>query len=813
MKRQKYWVVGSTHVDLAWKKDREEMTEVLDTYLVRLLDLLDSHPDFTYTIEQAAHYRLLMRRRPDLFAKIKKYVQEGRLEMVGGMASTMETNLPNGECFIRNQALGLEWTKQYLETDVTTAWLIDTFGLHAQVPQLLRQFGFSRLMANRFGGNKSHDVFMAKGIDGSEVLIAGKDVTSPNVRQRNIHWRFVHNWDELDQHFLKAEAASAQVDGPILITAYTENEDLPSARPGYHIERGNASGNDGLWRYSLLSSFFDALQAEERSWPVLHGDLNPEFTGTFSQRIEIRLRNRKVENLLLEAEKWASLVSLDGWREELEEAWWEMAYIQFHDVFTGSHPTKVFHSLLSSLDEVHAVAQRVLDRALRTQSGTCEQVQGKSTVLVYNGLPWPRDELVLLPLEGLASDVLQVRCKDSRSLFDVKDGHLRVLTHVPAMGAARLTIEPGPGRIREAVGRLVEQTHIENEYLILECDRSSLITRLIWKETGHSIVENASDLLIVQRDHGSFQIEEPRDAEIPASMGKVELVQYEATDVGQRIVLRGVFPGIQGVGAAGFLSWEAELELRKGKPALNVGFRVNWQGEASRLRFNLTSTIDSSEGIYEIPFGTVKRKPSGMRRTAKGEWPAHRFVAIEDGEHGLALINNGAAGVEVVGGRISTTLLRAPKSEYAGMVPDDTSSQHGEHAFEFVVAPYSGKWENSAVVTLAQEANSPLRHIFYPNAILEPPAVRSWIALSPCHVVLSAVKASSHEAGELIIRMYETAGKPAAARLWVKGARRAWRTSVREEPEGSELSCTDENIEVPLSPFEICTLRVCNQGE
>ncbi|MCC2684353.1 MAG: alpha-mannosidase [Paenibacillaceae bacterium] len=809
MKEQKYWVVGNTHVDLAWKKSREEMAEVLDIYLARVLDILDSNPDFTYTIEQAAHYRLLMKRRPDLFAKIKKYVREGRLEMVGGMASTMETNLPNGECFIRNQALGLEWTKQYLETDVATAWLIDTFGLHAQVPQLLRQFGFSRLMANRFGGNKSHDVFIARGLDGSEVLVAGKDVTSPNVKQRNVHWRYVRNWGELDQLFLRAEAAAAQVDGPILITAYTENEDLPSARPGYHIERGNAGGNDGLWRYSLLRSFFDALEAQGRSWPVLHGDLNPEFTGTFSQRIEIRLRHRKVENLLLDAEKWASLVGMDGWREELEEAWWEMAYIQFHDVFTGSHPTKVFHSLLNSLDEVQAVAQRVLGRALHAQSGSIEQAQGKSTILVCNSLPWPRDELVLLPLEGGVSDVPRVRSGENGVLFDVKDGYLRVLTHVPAMGVTSLTIDPDPGRCGEAAAHIVDEARIENEYLILECDRGSLVKRLIWKETGKSIIENASDWLIVQRDQGSFQIEEPRDAEIPASMGKVEVVQYEATAIGQRIVLRGTFPGIPDVGAAGFLSWEAKLELCKGKPALDVGFRLGWSGEASRLRFNLTSTIDSSEGIYEIPFGTVKRKPSGMRRTGRGEWPAHRFVVIEDGEHGLALINQGAAGVEVVGGRISTTLLRAPKSEYAGMVPDDTSSQHGEHAFEFVIAPYSGKWEDSAVMRLAQEANSPLRPVVCPAELRELPSVHSWLALSPSRVVLSAVKASDRVAGELIVRMYETAGQPATARLWVKGAKRAWRTSVREELEGPELSCTDEIVDVQIQPFEICTLRVC----
>lgn len=40
MESQKFYVVGSTHIDLAWKKDEAEMAEMLDIFVMRLLDTL-----------------------------------------------------------------------------------------------------------------------------------------------------------------------------------------------------------------------------------------------------------------------------------------------------------------------------------------------------------------------------------------------------------------------------------------------------------------------------------------------------------------------------------------------------------------------------------------------------------------------------------------------------------------------------------------------------------------------------------------------------------------------------------------------------
>ncbi len=163
---QQFFVVPITHVDLAWKRGREEMSEMLEILVVRLLDCLENDPDFKYMIEQAAHFRELQKRRPDLVARLKPFIAAGRLEVVGAMASTLENNLPNGECFVRNQQMGLDWVRENWGAEVKTGWLIDTFGINAQVPQILRDFGFTQLMANRFGGRYNHDLFRARALDG-----------------------------------------------------------------------------------------------------------------------------------------------------------------------------------------------------------------------------------------------------------------------------------------------------------------------------------------------------------------------------------------------------------------------------------------------------------------------------------------------------------------------------------------------------------------------------------------------------------------------------------------------------------------------
>lgn len=802
----KFFVVGLTHIDLAWKKDSQEHEEIMEKAVVQLLDVLDTVPGYTYVIEQAAHYRTMARRRPDLVARLRTYVRSGRLEFAGGLASTLETNGPSGESFVRNQILGLRFVDETFGSPVRTGYLIDTFGTHAQVPQILRQFGLKGLLANRFGGTLAKDVFVVRGLDGTPLLVAGRDSNSPYVSPERVFFRTARSNGHVRQLF--EEAASTKADGPCLVMPYTEYDGIASRLVSELLNERNAD-DEGAWAFGTVSGFFDALPGPEAGWPEYSADLNPEFTGTSGQRIEIRCVHRAVETALIEADMWSVLLDAPD-QPGSDDAWWVMAFVQSHDVYTGSHPTVVFNETMARLEQVGRYAKERIEAcaaSLATPGGS----KG-STLIVMNGLPWPRDAVVdvALPDPQQWADIRRITDGDTELPFEVVDGRLRFRTSFPGVSVKRIGLHRGPApdlptaepdRLADASAGQ-EASAIANEHVTVRASVTNGID--IVPAAGWHGGPIGLDLTL-QEDRGSFQIEDLRAAEIFSRSFVTQVCPPQETALGSRLVVKGRFPSLW-TGHTHPLDWEATLTIYPGKPHVDLVLVVDWRGEASRIRLAVQTGFESSTGIFEIPFGAVKRTPYHSRRTAKGEWPAHRWVAVEENGCGVALINTGNASAEVAGGSIRTTLLRAPVVEYAGMVPDDTSSQHGRHVLAFSVLAYSGSWTDGDPVRLGQEANAPVRCV--PVSSGELARRDMWLDFAPSTVVLSGVKAPEDgEPNVLIVRVYEAVGRPTTARLHVRGAESAWKSDMREK-KGTLVAVEGQTIAFDLAPFEIRTIRV-----
>ncbi len=81
-----------------------------------------------------------------------------------------DVNMPGGETFVRQMQYGKGYYRDKLGVDVTTGWLLDTFGHHAQMPQLLAQGGFKSFWF--FRGVPRQDYpseFFWEGIDGTRI--------------------------------------------------------------------------------------------------------------------------------------------------------------------------------------------------------------------------------------------------------------------------------------------------------------------------------------------------------------------------------------------------------------------------------------------------------------------------------------------------------------------------------------------------------------------------------------------------------------------------------------------------------------------
>ncbi len=781
MKTTDNLVLGLTHVDLGWKKGRAEMAQVLDAYLERLCALMDENPELHYLLEQALHYRDLEKRNPSLFARVKALVRSGRLEFATGLASTIENNVTNGESFLRNMELGLRWLRGHMDVEAASCAMVDTFGFPPQMPQVLRQFGFPALLANRLGGRHGVDVFRARGLDGSEIVVAGRDCMSPYVKPGHIHFRFCRTEEDLARLFGEADENPA---GWTMVMPYTENE----IWPGQSIVT-LAAASKKKYRFGTLSEYLQRVR-ELPGLTETHGDLNPEFTGTFSLRQKLRLLNRRAETLLLEAESACVLWRKPALAARLEEHWWEMAYIQFHDILTGSHPTAVYEDCLERLGGVMGGARAVLAEAAAGKDAAGDDASAAFTLL--NTLPYPREDEAALPLPEGWAGAAEIRVDGAPVRGWRQEGTTVYFSApVPPMAAAAVTARPGPAPVtgRRAIPCL------ENEYLRLEMGNGHLVGRLVYKPANRTILQNADDLLVLQGDMGNFQIEEPQDAEIPCGHGVYGVSLYEEQGV-QKAVVTGSFPPLP----EGDVTYRLTLALHPGESCIRLQAETGWQAEAARLRLKLSTPFQTAGGIYEVPFGAVERRPRGLTRNTRGEWAAHRFVAMEDAAAGvgLALCNQGTAGVECAGGSLWTTLLRSPVKEYAGMMKDDTSSDRGAHTFSFLLAVYAGSWAGAGVPRLAQRFNHPLSVL--PGAARPLSPFAAW---EDANLMLSSLKYTQD--GRRALRIYETAGRETKTAVRFSEDVRAWRSDVREMPL-DPLSPPGRVLDLAFAPFEIKTI-------
>lgn len=774
MSKSQKIVSGLTHVDLGWKKTAEEMEEIFENFIIKLLDVCSCYPEFTHMLEQAYNYRRLKANRPDLFEKLLPYVRSGQLEFVTGLASTIENNTTCGESFVRNMQIGRRFIKDNFGVDVAQCAMIDTFGFPPQMPQVLKQFGYSNLLANRLGGIRPRDVMRAVGLDGSEILLAGSDCLANYVRPGHVSFRYFLGYEEQEKLFERAEKNKTELQ---MVIPYSENEVMPCRFVPEMIRQSN-----GEFRFGHLTEFFDALRSSGEEFPCEFADMNPEFTGTFSLRHKLKLVNRRAETLLLESEKIAALHGRDV-RNATEELWWTMAYSQFHDILTGSHPTNVYMDCMHKLEQVCDQSIRIMEETLQTSD---------SDWTVWNGLPFSRTEYVHIPLPEGWKDIASATLDGSpvRILRDV-DGNAVIAATLRPMAAHRLHIKEGE---RHHVAQ-APAACLENEYVRIEFSDRNLIAKMILKSSGRVVMKDIGDLLVIQKDMGNFQIEQPVHSEINCLTGDFthKIYSVEDADIAE---IQGVLPGP----VEEMIPYRITLALYKGDPAIHVSIKIDWNSEAARLRLKLRTAMQASVNEYEIPFGVTERTAYVPRFNARGEWPVYRFACVEEpsAHWGVALVNRGTVGVEAHDGTLYTTLLRAPATEYAGMVPDDTSSEHGVHEFNFMLLPYENGWRSSGVCELAQRFNNP--PIVFGGTAAH---AGDSIELKGDGIVLSAVLNTPD--GDMAVRMYETFGQPVSAVLKTNASFDAWASDLNEKRSVS-IPVRDQELSLDFKPFEIKTV-------
>jgi alpha-mannosidase len=136
--RNTFYVIPHTHWEGAVFQTREAYLDMGLPNILRALALLEAFPEYRFTLDQACYIKPFLERYPEQAEAFRRFVDEGRLAIVGGTDSMLDVNMPGGESFVRQVLYGKGYLRRALGVDVTVGWQLDTFGHHAQMPQLLK---------------------------------------------------------------------------------------------------------------------------------------------------------------------------------------------------------------------------------------------------------------------------------------------------------------------------------------------------------------------------------------------------------------------------------------------------------------------------------------------------------------------------------------------------------------------------------------------------------------------------------------------------------------------------------------------------
>ncbi len=824
---EKIHVVGHAHIDMNWLWPWPETKIIMHDNLRQVAALMEEHDDFTMLQSQAVIYREIERTDPVLFEKIKKYVDEGRLEPVGGMWTEGDCNLSGGEALARSFLLGQRYFESRFGKTARVGWLPDNFGHPSQLPQILKSAGIDYYYFHRCRPHLG--TFWWEGSDGSRVICYANYTYNGRI-DKNL----LNEVDELmpgTKRILAVTGVGDHGGGPTRadidnVFTYSRIDKMPDIR------------------FTTAQEYFEAAAKEMARRPEHRGEMQFIFEGCYTSNADIKQGNRNSENSLYRAEFLSTLQWLCGAdypEEQLRECWRKLTFNQFHDILPGSgiyesckDAVADYNDIIRSADTVGELAFRDFTDGIKFQSGLGQPV------VAFNVHPYARENLITAEIfshekpvtietnfwsnyyssehitpvdvgQGFAPTVLVRDGKGAEYTGQIiwnkefPPGYrTRVLFKadaIPAGGYKTFYIDPASPA---GDNRLIDQ----NEFIF---------------ETAHYIVEfnkTTGDIKRVYDKSQKYDYLEPGkeiglfvNLEKPHSGSAWIIGDYERTEIVSdiqevRVVERGpVRACVQSIKKWGDSKILQRIYLYKSYPRIDFDLEIHWfeRGSESTLSPFLQAVfplnLRETRFTCHVPFDVIERPTDGQ------EVPAQFFVDVSDNERGIALLNSSKYGHALNGNILTLSLMRA--SYDPNIYPNI-----GMFRVHYALMPHQGDWREG-VFREGQVFNRPVCAAEPPSlsnkSIAETrPEEDSFFSIDRENVILTGVK-RAEDGDMLLLRICEIEGQETTAAVDVPVTiASVTRLNLLEKEIHSEeeIRVNDKRLYVTLKPHQIVTLGI-----
>lgn len=781
-------MVGQAHIDAVWLWPWPEgFSAVQSTFRSALLRMQET-PGFVFTASSAQFYEWVAENDPELLAEIRKRVQEGRWDAVGGWWVEPDVNLPSGEALIRQGLYGQLTYRRLLGRMATTGYNPDSFGHPGSLPQILSLLGLKNYVFQRPGPQEKslpQSLFWWEAPDGTKVLAYRIPVSYNDDKSvRNRVLTILHS-KEGGVHQLMAFYGAGDHGGG------ATKENIQS------IHALQAENGAPKVSFSSPDTYFADMRKQNLSGlPVVQDDLQHHSVGCYTAESEMKKANRMSETALVAAEKLTAIGSV-AWnaaypKSEYDSAWKKVLFLQFHDSLAGTALPEHYET---TARDGHGYALSVARTALYEAAEKLEwQIPAEDPdskyLVAFNLQPWPVTSNLEYDLEWPTASPGRIEDETgkpvahqwTRATTEVTERKRLIFeAEIPAFGYRQFRLEKSDETSPSGVQ--ASEDGMENQHLRVHFTKDGRMG-IFDKDNNHEVFVGGDTgaASLVMKDESDTWSHDVRayDDQIGAFGGaRIRILENGPLRARVRVTTTYAHSALT-------TDWVLYSDAR----TLEARVQLDWHEHQQMIKLSLPVAVTNPRATYEIPYGNIVRDTNG------DENPGQRWIdvtgAAPNGTYGLAVINDAKYGYSVLGNDLRISVVRG--AAFANHKPQilDPNLPHlwqdqGIQSFRMLLVPHEGDWRDASVPKLTEEFMSPSPIIYQGIHPGTRPLSGSVLSLDATNVTIGTIK-KSESGNDLIFRLVETEGRKTAAVLRLSFANRQWSGN--------------------LNPYQIKTLRM-----
>ena len=498
--QKKIYTVATAHLDTIWSWDFETtVSRYIYNTLVDNFALFQKYPTYHFNFEGSYRYELMEEYYPELYAKMRDYIAQGRWSVCGSAFENGDVNVPSPEALFRNILYGNRYFEKKFGKRSVDIYLPDCFGFGWALPSIMAHANLMGFTTQKLGWGGAYgipfDIGVWQGPDGAQVL------ASLNPHDYYFTLKKLRDWDFVQQKLKENE--KYDLNSTMIFHGIGDRGGAPKEASVAFVEQEInknkdsdvqvlASGADDLFR-DLNAQLTPEQKAKLPRWET-ELVMQNHGVGGYTSRAVGKRWNRRCQELADMAERSGVVADYLGTahynKEAMELNWKRTIAHQFHDDLPGTSVQRAYRRSWNDYGmAMNGFAGELTQAAGSVGSLLKTDFCAGTPVTVFNSLEVARTDAVTLELPHWPKACARVYDPKGREVrsqvnrYENGTAELVFVATVPALGFAVYDVRPSdvPCRLRGSLS-ISGENQMENQKYIVRLNKKGNITSILDKE-------------------------------------------------------------------------------------------------------------------------------------------------------------------------------------------------------------------------------------------------------------------------------------------------------------------------------------------